>query len=65
MPVGCYNDSFCGKKSPAVCSQSMRMKSGEEEEEEDYKSVTRPVLYSCDLIQFHEADLTKARTCAP
>lgn len=57
------------EKSPAVCSQNMRIKSGEEEEEEgeeeDYKSVTSFVLYSCDLIQFHKADLTKARTCAP
>lgn len=71
MPVGCRNDSFCKKKkSPAVCSQSMRMKSGkeeedEEEEEEEDESVTSPLLYSCSLIQFHGADLTKARTRAP
>lgn len=43
VPVGCCNDSFC-KKSPAVCLQSKRIKSGEEEEEED-ESVTNPVLY--------------------
>lgn len=72
MPVGCSNDSFWrGKKSPAVCSQSMRMKSGgeekeeEDEDEEETVDVTSPLLYSCNLIQFHQADLTKARTRAP
>lgn len=48
----------------------MRMKSGkeeedEEEEEEEDERVTSPLLYSCSLIQFHGADLTKARTRAP
>lgn len=47
----------------------MRMKSGgeekEEEDEEETVDVTSPLLYSCNLIQFHQADLTKARTRAP
>lgn len=43
------------KISPAVCSQSMRMKSGEEEEEEEKdESVTSLLLYSCSLIQLIE-----------
>lgn len=45
MPVGCCNDSFA-KNSPAVFSQSMRMKSGEvvREEEEEDESVTSSVV---------------------
>lgn len=60
VPVACSNDSFCRKKNHSC----FRMKSREEEEKED-ESVTRPPLYSCSLIQFHGADLTKARTRAP
>jgi len=66
MPVGCSNDSFCTQKSPAVCSQNMRMKSAEEDEEEgkEDESVTSPLLYSCECHTISRSRLNKSKnTC--
>lgn len=61
VPVGCCNDSFCKKKSPAVCLQSKRIKSGEWRRKKGRMKVS-PTLYCATVFsQFHEANTTNPR----